>query len=98
MQKLFHILFRVGIIFKGIDAGLETIGGLIFLLVPPDNISQFILKITQYQLMQNPHPLFEKAVQKSIEVTNDAHLWAGFFLLSHGLVKLLIVTGMILKK
>ncbi len=98
MQKLFHILFRVGVVLKGIDAVLETIGGVILLLVPPDDISQFIVKITQYQLMQNPHPLLEKAVQKSIEVTTDSHVWAGLFLLSHGLVKLLIVTGMILKK
>jgi uncharacterized membrane protein len=98
MQKLFHIVFRIGVVLKGIDAALETIGGMIFLVVPAGDISQFIVKITQYQLMQNPHRLFERAVEKSIEVTNSVHLWAGLFLLSHGLVKLLIVTGMILKK
>jgi len=98
MEKLFHILFRIGVVIKGIDAALETLGGLILLVVPSDDISQFIARIARYHLIQNPHPLLERAVEKGIQVTTEAHLWAGFFLLSHGLLKLLIVAGMILKK
>jgi uncharacterized membrane protein len=98
MEKLFHSLFRVGVVLKGIDAALETAGGLILLIVPPDKIGQFIASITQYQLIQNPNNLFAKAAEKSIEVTTESHLWVALFLLSHGSVKLLIVVGMILKK
>src|SRR6516165_9639039 len=97
MERYVHSLFRVGVVIKGIDAALETVGGLILLLVPPNDIGQFIVTITQYQLVQNPHPLVAKAVQKSIEVTTEHHWWAGLFLLSHGLIKLLIIIGMVLK-
>jgi uncharacterized membrane protein len=98
MEGYVHSLFRVGVVLKGIDAALETVGGLILLLVPSDDIGQFIVTITQYQLVQTSHPLFAKAVQKSIEVTTEHHWWAGLFLLSHGSVKLLIIIGMVLKK
>ncbi len=98
MQKLFHILFRVGVVLKGIDAALETIGGLLLLFVPAQYLGGFIIRITQYHLMLHPNGLFAKAVEKSLEMATDGKLWAGLFLLSHGAIKLLIVTGMILKK
>lgn len=98
MDKLFHSLFRFGVILKGIDAALETIGGLILLLVPPEVVGQFIVTITQYHLIQNPYNLFAKVVRQTVEVATESHLWAALFLLSHGLVKLLIVSGMILQK
>jgi uncharacterized membrane protein len=97
MERYVHSLFRIGGVIKGIDAALETVGGLVLLLVPPNEIGQFIVMITQYQLVQNPHPLFAKAVEKSIEVTTEHHWWAGLFLLSHGSIKLIIIIGMILK-
>jgi uncharacterized membrane protein len=98
MDKHFHRLFRVGVILKGIDAVLEVIGGVILLIVPSDAISRLIVTVTQYQLIQNPNNLFAKLAEKGVEVANESQLWAGLFLLSHGLVKVLIVVGMVLKK
>jgi uncharacterized membrane protein len=98
MEKYFPSLFRVVAFLKGIDAALETLGGVIILCVPAAYIAEFIVAITQYQLILNPNNLFAKLAQKTIDVTTESHLWAGLFLLTHGSVKLLIVVGMVLNK
>jgi hypothetical protein len=48
-------IFEIGIILKGLDGVLETIGGLLLLVVTPATINRLTIGLTQHELSQDPN-------------------------------------------
>jgi uncharacterized membrane protein len=94
-----HQIFEVGILLKGAHALIECLGGIAFALVSAGSIANFVNAITQEELIEDPNDfiathLLAMAQQFSVQSKN----FYAFYLLSHGIVKLLLVVGLLNNK
>ena len=84
--------FRVILIFKGLDGVLELVGGVLLLLVSPQQIGAMARVLTQHELSQDPHDLIANALVRSTSnLSASASLFGAVYLLLHGLVKVVLV-------
>ena len=91
-----EVLFRVGVILKGLDAGLEIAGGIALWLVSPGLIVRWVGLLTQDEIAKNPnnavaHYLRMAASRFSV---SGKHFLA-FYLLAHGVVKIFVVVALL---
>jgi uncharacterized membrane protein len=91
-----HRAFRVSVLLKGAHALIECAGGLALALISTQMITSLVKALTQEELIENPHDFFAThllawAQGFSLE---SKHFYA-FYLLSHGLVKVLLVIGLL---
>lgn len=91
--------FEVGITLKGLDGILEIIGGLLLLLVSPATINQIARALTQHELSGDPHDyLATHLLRYAGELTGGAVLFAAAYLLSHGVIKVVLVAALLRNK
>jgi uncharacterized membrane protein len=90
-------IFEVGIILKGIDGFLETIGGLLLLFVSPATINQLVVNLTQRELSEDPHDFIARhLLHYAHGLTGSAVTLAALYLLAHGVVKIVLVAALLL--
>jgi uncharacterized membrane protein len=90
-----QLAFQIGIFFKGIDGLLEIVGGLLVLLVKPETISRLISTFTQHELSEDPHDVVARALVRLVDqVSADSQVFAGVYLLSHGVIKVFLVEAL----
>jgi uncharacterized membrane protein len=98
-SKIWHILFLVGVFFKGVDGVLELLGGLIFLFLKHGALEKFAHIIFRGELAEDPHDLLANyLINLAAHTSRDTEFFAAIFLLVHGAVKVSIVTGLYLRK
>ena len=91
-----QIAFEVGIFFKGLDGLLEIVGGLLLSLVKPETISRIISVLTQHELSEDPHDAIARSLARLGEqITSDSRIFAGVYLLSHGVIKVFLVEALL---
>lgn len=92
--------FRVLIILKGLDGVLEVIGGILLLIVKPEQIAGLAQFLTQHELSEDPHDLIANLVLHGAHSLSDAHatLFGALYLLSHGLAKVVLVGALLRNK
>lgn len=92
--------FRIVIALKGLDGLLEVIGGVLLLLVKPAQISAVAQFLTQHELSQDPHDFFANLVLHGSNSLQAGHatLFGAIYLLSHGLVKVVLVWAVLRNK
>ena len=84
--------FRISLYLKGLDGLLECLGGILLLLVNPDQIDRFARWLTQGELSQDPHDFIANHILKTAHSLTGASLVFGaVYLLAHGVVKLVLV-------
>ena len=84
--------FEVGILLKGADGILEIIGGGLLLIVSPSNIVSFATTITQHELVEDPRDIISSYVlQYAHHITGGALIFGAVYLLSHGIVKVVLI-------
>ncbi|MFL6071178.1 MAG: DUF2127 domain-containing protein, partial [Actinomycetes bacterium] len=89
--------FEVFLILKGLDGLLEIAGGLVLLLTPTETLSNWLNKLTAPELAEDPHDFIASHVLTAGErLLSGSMLFAALYLLSHGVVKLVLV-GAVLK-
>ena len=94
-----HQIFQVSVLLKGAHALIECLGGIALALVSTSSIANFVNAITQDELIKDPNDfvathLLTMAHNFSIETQ---HFYA-FYLLSHGIVKVALVVGLLREK
>lgn len=88
--------FEVGIILKGLDGALEVLGGLLLVLVSPAAIDRIVTTLTQHELSEDPHDLIATHLLKTAHgLTGSAVRFGAAYLLSHGLVKIVLVVALL---
>lgn len=98
-QTLLDKFYEIGIVIKGIDGLLELIGGILVLTLSPTTINGITRFLTENALQNDPHNFIATHIAKA-----GAHLAAGHnffaaaFLLTHGIVKVGLVTALLLNK
>jgi len=91
-QNTFDKVFEVGILLKGINGLLETLGGLFLLLISPDTVNSFINWLTHSELKSDPHDFISNyLVHWSRDLSKGTLVFLGLYLLAHGIAKLVLV-------
>ncbi len=94
-----HQIFQVSILLKGAHALVECLGGFVLAVVSTSSIAAFVNAITQDELVEDPNDfvathLLAMAHGFSVQTQN----FYAFYLLSHGLVKVALVVGLLTNK
>jgi uncharacterized membrane protein len=91
-----HQIFQISIILKGAHALIESAGGIVLYLISTDSILALVNRITQEELLEDPHDFLATRLlhmAQDFSVANKS--FYAFYLLSHGLVKLWLVVGLL---
>lgn len=98
-RTLLDKTFEIGIILKGIDGALEVIGGLLLLLASPQTINNIALSLTRGELSEDPHDFIATHILNTAHgLTGPGLLFGALYLLSHGLVKVVLVLAVLKNK
>lgn len=98
-ERRIHQIFEVSILLKGAHALVECVGGVMLAVISTRAIADFVGRLTLGELQEDPRDLIamrlaEWAQGFSVETQ---HFYA-FYLFSHGVVKLLLVIGLLREK
>ena len=98
-EKTIHRIFDVSVALKGAHAVIEIVGGLLLYLVSTETIVQLINRYSEDQLVEDPHDFIATHLLKFAEgFSVEQHDFYAFYLLSHGIVKLVVVAGLLKEK
>jgi uncharacterized membrane protein len=88
---IFRASFRTGITLKGIDGLLEAIGGVLLWFIKPEQLGTTLQEIFEHELLRDPHDFLARhLLHTSVKIAQSDALFASIFLLSHGLVKVVL--------
>ena len=109
-DKIKHVAFKITLLFKGIFALVETLGGIAVYMVTviggvftffvsQQSLLRFVSAVTQEELTEDPRDFLANyflhlAQNLSLTPLN----FAAFYLVSHGVIKLWLITGLLRKK
>ena len=89
-------VFEIGIILKGLDGVLETIGGLLLLAVTPATINTLASQLTQHELSEDPNDFIASHLLGYAHgLTGSTVTFAALYLLVHGLAKIVLVAALL---
>ncbi len=98
-EKRIHQIFEVSVELKGLHAILECLGGLLLAIVSTSQIVRLVDKITQDELIEDRHDFVAiHLVNWARGFSVDSQHFYAFYLLSHGVVKLALVIGLLREK
>lgn len=93
-----HLLFRLGVIAKALDGALEIVGGVLMFFVTPQRTEQVVRALTENEVFGDAHnPIVAHMVHVLRHLSSDTMLFAAIYLLVHGMVKLVLVAGLLMK-
>lgn len=95
-ERRVHQIFKISVLLKGTHALIECAGGLALALASTSTIASLVNRLTQEELVEDPHDfvanhLLHLAGNFSVSSQN----FYAFYLLSHGLVKVALVVGLL---
>ena len=91
--------YEIGIIIKGIDGLLELVGGILVLALNSAQVGSITHFLTEHELQQDPHDFIATHILRLSQHLQQGHnYFAAAFLLTHGLVKVVLVTSLLLNK
>lgn len=95
-ERRVHQLFEIGILMKGAHALIECVSGLMLALVGTRTIVDLAKLVTQDELIEDRGDLVANALLHFAQTfsVGTQHFYA-FYLLSHGVVKLALVAGLL---
>jgi uncharacterized membrane protein len=97
-NKITHLCFDIALIAKAIDGLLEIIGGVVLFFVSPDQIHGLARWLTQEELAEDPTDFIANHLRHASQhLSTGTTLFAAFFLLWHGLVKVGLVWALLRK-
>jgi len=92
---LLHESFRAGITLKGIDGILEAVGGIVLWSIKPSDLNKIALKFLEIDLPFDRHEFITTHLYRATEhLADGGKHFASLYLLSHGLIKALLVTAL----
>lgn len=98
-EKRIHQIFEVSVLLKGAHALIECVGGVALALVSTDYLRGLVNSATQDELVEDPNDFLASHLLAFAQhfTVSTQHFYA-FYLLSHGVVKLALVIGLLRNK
>ena len=98
-EKKIHLAFQLSLVLKGLFALAEIVGGIGAYYVSQDFLLSFVQRITQEELGKDPRDLIANYLLRSAQHLSVRALhFTAFYLLSHGAIKLWLITGLLREK
>ena len=98
-ERRFRQIFRIGVLLKGAHALLECASGAALYFVSTDTIVNFVYLITQDGPLSDPNDyIATRLLSFAQNFSIGSKEFYVFYLLSHGLIKVLLVAGLIRNK
>lgn len=98
-NELLHGLYKISVIVKGVDGILEVAGGILLIFFSPLTITRSILFFAHHELVEDPrHPLINYLYQIASGLSLQRRQFYSLLFLSHGAVKLVMVSGLMRNK
>jgi uncharacterized membrane protein len=92
-RRSIHELFEVGVVLKGLNALLEFGLGIVLLFV---NVSAIVQALVQRELVEDPTDFLATHLQGIAgSITQADQFYSALYLLSHGVVKGILVFGLL---
>lgn len=95
-EQRIHRLFQLSVLLKGAHSAIEIIGGIALYLVTTDMVVALVKAATQEELIEDPNDFVAShllAMAQQFSISSKS--FYAFYLLSHGVVKLLLVIGLL---
>jgi len=98
-EKRILTFFRFTVFLKGLNALAEMIGGILILVVNKASIVILMLNLTQNQMSDDPDDLLGTFIVNNIaNFSANSQIFFGYYLLSHGIIKIFLVICLLLNK
>jgi uncharacterized membrane protein len=98
-EKEIFIVYEVGLLLKAIQAFIEIVIAILLYFINTNSMVNSILAILHEELTENPNSiLYNYFIQNTHQITISGKYFLLFYLLSHGVIKLVIITGLFLRK
>ncbi|MER8530572.1 DUF2127 domain-containing protein [Mesorhizobium sp. M0494] len=95
-ERRIHQIFELSIWLKGAHALIECVGGILLYVVTTDAIASWVNTFTQEELIEDPNDFIAGYLsQMASHFSVASKEFYAFYLLSHGLIKLLLVVGLL---
>jgi uncharacterized membrane protein len=89
-------VFALGIWVKGIDGVLEIVGGGLLLFISPTMLNQLVIGLTQHELVEDPRDVIATTLRHAAaQLSANTQLFASLYLVAHGVVKVVLVVGLL---
>jgi len=90
-------LFQIAVVLKGIDGGVQLIGGLLLIVIPPAAITGLANAIITRDLLGDPGGTLAQHLQTAASnfAGGGTRLFAIIYLLAHGVIKLALVWALL---
>jgi uncharacterized membrane protein len=96
---LYHRLFVLAVILKGLDGLLELAAGASLLIVGPTGLHAIVTWLTERELSEDPGDVVANLIRTgAAHLTSDTALVAALYLLAHGVIKVLLAIGLLREK
>jgi uncharacterized membrane protein len=93
-KRILHRFFELGIIIKGLDGGVELVGGLLLVFLSPAAINRVVFFLVEGELKEDPTDLVANLLVHTTRSAIQVRVPASVFLIGHGIVKLVLVAGL----
>ncbi|MBI3545453.1 MAG: DUF2127 domain-containing protein [Gammaproteobacteria bacterium] len=98
-EKNLHLAFEITLILKGIFALLEILGGLLAYFITQQFLLGLVVIITQEELTEDPRDFVARYLLQSAQhFSISSQHFTSLYLLSHGVIKILLVAGLLREK
>ena len=98
-ERTIHRVFQFSILLKGAHALIECISGIALDAVSTAEIAALVRMVTQDELHEDPHDAIAGYLQQmAAGLSFSSKEFYAFYLLSHGVIKLLLVAGLLRNK
>jgi len=95
-ERRIHQIFVASVIIKGLDALVESAGGLALYFVSTNEILWWVNRLTQEELVEDPRDLIATNLMSAAHhLSVGTQSFYAFYLLSHGLIKIFLVAGLL---
>ena len=98
-ERRIRQIFEVSVLLKGAHALIECIGGLVLAFVSTSAITSLVNALTQEELIEDPNDFVGTHLLSLAQnfTVSTQHFYA-FYLLSHGVIKVFLVIGLLRNK
>lgn len=91
--------FEIALILKGLDGVLEIVGGALLLLLSKETLNGWLRAATQHELSEDPHDfVYTHLLESGHHLLATSQTYAALYLLSHGVVKVVLVAAVLRDK
>lgn len=96
-EKNIHKVFVVSLTLKGLNSLLEILGGILFLFT--GSVTAILGLLIRGELIEDPTDFVATHIQHALPYFfTHGHLYASFYLLSHGIIKIILVISLLRNK